>query len=359
MFVIDKDAIVSIRAPTRGATPHGPSCAARARRFNPRAHEGRDRFAPSWTSVRASVFQSARPRGARRSGFRPTVSASCGFNPRAHEGRDEYHRRGDYHHWPFQSARPRGARQALRDARDVALEVSIRAPTRGATWSVRASKVAVESFNPRAHEGRDGVVLLGQRDATVSIRAPTRGATRISVCPSKSSMFQSARPRGARRRNGLPDEPGGGVSIRAPTRGATYHDYLTNTVTVFQSARPRGARPAPWSHTLFWNRLFQSARPRGARPGRPLVLVPLVPGVSIRAPTRGATTCPSSSSSCCSGFNPRAHEGRDARSSAPHVHANRFQSARPRGARPRQGLRAWPDVVFQSARPRGARRRVP
>ena len=78
----------------------------------------------------------------------------------------------------FQFTRPRGARPALVGEFGRALEVSIHAPTRGATPRVPPPRVRRAGFNSRAHEGRDprGVVPLQGGDA-VSIHAPTRGAT--------------------------------------------------------------------------------------------------------------------------------------------------------------------------------------
>ena len=77
---------VSIHAPARGATLLRDLKAILRERFNPRAREGRDaRLALS--SACACVFQSTRPRGARRG---LTVA--------------------NYAYVEFQSTRPRGAR---------------------------------------------------------------------------------------------------------------------------------------------------------------------------------------------------------------------------------------------------------
>jgi len=124
------------------------------------------------------------------------------------------------------------------------------------------------------------------------------------------------------------------VSIHAPTRGAT-GGYLINYCSrQFQSTRPRGARLAA-----------KEARKK-------LILV------SIHAPTRGAT--PFHAGLYADGsFNPRAHAGRDSQRLIlvqihscfnPRAHAGRdfpaswacrmcprFQSTRPRGARPGGG----------------------
>ena len=79
-------------------------------------------------------------------------------------------------------------------------------------------------------------------------------------------------------------------------------------VDQFQSTRPRGARHAAKT-TAAGAVQFQSTRPRGARRSRA--------GCRRRS----------------SGFNPRAHEGRDMEKFVRWDTGNLFQSTRPRGAR--------------------------
>ena len=99
--------------------------------FNPRSHEGSD-----WNTVEINRnhygFQSALPRGER-----PGQIGMC--------GRDEL----------FQSALPRGERHRGAYDEEPGIEISIRAPTRGATI-----------------RGLDYWAMCD-----ISIRAPTRGAT--------------------------------------------------------------------------------------------------------------------------------------------------------------------------------------
>ena len=83
-------------------------------------------------------------------------------------------------------------------------------------------------------------------------------------------------------------------------------------------------------------REFQSTRPRGARPTAPRVALVQVK-VSIHAPARGATTATGSRTAIAKRFNPRAREGRDFRHDRREPGAYRFQSTRPRGARPGAG----------------------
>ena len=145
-------------------------------------------------------------------------------------------------------------------------------------------------------------------------------------------MFQSTRPRGARL-----------------TTSAKMFLSL-----VFQSTRPRGARLSNRSSTVCLS-LFQSTRPRGARPCTGKFGVG-GDKVSIHAPARGATCQPHDAErdhSCFNpraregrdgllsrnvtmgkSFNPRAREGRDETSCSWRTKAYRFQSTRPRGARP-------------------------
>ena len=124
---------VSIRAPARGATPRGYVFLA----FNP--------------------FQSARPRGARRAlpGNGDTVYA-------------------------FQSARPRGARLGQLGAAVVPARFQSARP-RGARLCRFRSQRDSASFNPRAREGRDRLGGLTFLPPPVSIRAPARGATRPAL----------------------------------------------------------------------------------------------------------------------------------------------------------------------------------
>ena len=100
--------VVSIHAPARGATAapiqqYGSFCC-----FNPRAREGRD-ISRLWLTRRASLlFQSTRPRGARR-------TMPCGGVTRR----------------MFQSTRPRGARRGLNKKRRNVMEFQSTRP-RGA-----------------------------------------------------------------------------------------------------------------------------------------------------------------------------------------------------------------------------------
>ena len=140
-------------------------------------------------------------------------------------------------------------------------------------------------FNPRAHAGRDNNAPVFNSISEVSIHAPTRGATRLGVVVGHRVQFQSTRPRGARQNAGG-DPWNVLVSIHAPTRGATPPTLATGLPTVFQSTRPRGARPMA-SSTSATSACF-NPRAHAGRDFNP-VFADFLKLVSIHAPTRGAT----------------------------------------------------------------------
>ena len=234
----------------------------------------------------------------------------------------------------FQSTRPRGARRQTLAFGKVASAVSIHAPAWGATFryvfplcnlgqfqstrprgarrEIGGAFQGAPGFNPRARVGRDAT-RTGERPVLV--------------------WFQSTRPRGARRFLGLADGRFKVVSIHAPAWGATlFYRLPTRQGTVFQSTRPRGARPAGRRFALGLHQ-FQSTRPRGARLHRPrqrrrgrpgfnprarvgrdvdaLASTEMLLHVSIHAPAWGATGLAFFFHLALSSFNPRARVGRD------------------------------------------------
>ena len=122
---------VSIHAPAWGATSKVVPAAARSGGFNPRARVGRDQRVLR-TKLGVVVFQSTRPRGARRC----AVPESLGS-------------------FRFQSTRPRGARRQTVGIVEMGSDVSIHAPAWGATNAWQTGAHIPRSFNPRARVGRD------------------------------------------------------------------------------------------------------------------------------------------------------------------------------------------------------------
>ena len=255
----------------------------------------------------------------------------------------------------FQSTRPRGARQAL-----------------------RALIVDFFCFNPRARGGRDSW-LRTSCDLGVSCFNPRARGGRDVFChvrPLTSFLFQSTRPRGARQTPPPDLLPAAAFQSTRPRGARRMIEVLNSQRSVFQSTRPRGARLGRnmMIRSIFG---FQSTRPRGARHSQfSSTMTPET--VSIHAPAGGATRAgmtygPITGVSIHAPAGGATHAGRitfQAQRVSIHAPAggatcpvatwrsslHRFQSTRPRGARPSNGeLYTWP-YSFQSTRPRGARR---
>ena len=240
-------------------------CIEEHNRFNPRAHTGRDAAMPAERPTRYG-FQSTRPHGARH-----TIKTIFGLIAM------------------FQSTRPHGARPQYLQNSEVPPRVSIHAPTRGATEHILKLKVLIWSFNPRAHTGRDyNTAIITTVFAKFQSTRPhgARQCLRFGACT--SVRFQSTRPHGARRSLADAQEFAPGFNPRAHTGRDIIAFVIILVYHVFQSTRPHGARPTILSNN------------------RSLI------GVSIHAPTRGAT--PASvrlRPHHIYSFNPRAHTGRD------------------------------------------------
>ena len=318
----------------RGARPHSMRWPRRTpRRFNPRAHGGRDHTEVVGRDL-GYGFQSTRPRGARPLARLLRRHQPAGFNPRAHGGRDPQRIRGSRHGARGFNPRAHGGRDHVRRC----------VPRAG--W---------DGFNPRAHGGRDLAHAIDRvvRDPFQSTRP--RGARPLQALRRiRHPVFQSTRPRGARLAVIDADEIVLTVSIHAPTGGATRQGHGHDPGYRFQSTRPRGARPrarlrdrqrvdvsihAPTGGATYPPRAllrakteFQSTRPRGARPGSTVMDMCLG-----------------------SGFNPRAHGGRDAAVRRVQVMLDVSIHAPTGGATfADNAFMQWVDA-FQSTRPRGAR----
>ena len=244
----------------------------------------------------------------------------------------------------------RGATEGARPP-PLCINVSIHAPARGATFLAGSSASSSSSFNPRARAGRDVLAQLDVAPVTVSIHAPARGATRHEDDSVQDSIVSIHAP--ARGATYYMDEASvyRTVSIHAPARGATGISEVQEVHEGFQSTRPRGARRRRTRPFERW-RCF-NPRARAGRDGVLRVLM-LVVHVSIHAPARGATEP-----------GERYHPVPTVSIHAPargatQVHNAisvyfKFQSTRPRGARPASEAGLDRILKFQSTRPRGAR----
>ena len=235
--------MISIHAPTRGATSYNFNIRWCIQNFNPRSHERSDIDCVS------------------------LVHRLAHFNPRSHERSDK------------------GEEYAVK----MFEEISIHAPTRGAT----RERLCMNNCDK------------------ISIHAPTRGATVSSSTIYVPILFQSTLPREERqvllfflcytflhfnpRSHERSDSTVDlviwddiGISIHAPTRGATLlNNHIIITIK-FQSTLPREERHLADAVGMIPAKIFQSTLPREER--RVTILIyGGVYRISIHAPTRGAT----------------------------------------------------------------------
>ena len=194
-----------------------------------------------------------------------------------------------------------------------------------------AIKIRSGDFNPRTHVGCDLSIFT-----TVPYISNFNPRTHVG-CDNHCCRALAARS----------------ISIHAPTWGATFFIYTFASSTVFQSTHPRGVRRNRHGGRVISSDNFN---PR-THVGCDIFYLYLcfVNGISIHAPTWGATRrsrrsrqsggnfnprthvgCDTSTpihNSSCQNFNPRTHVGCDSLAAAEERIASLFQSTHPRGVR--------------------------
>ena len=188
--------MVSIHAPTRGATSLTQKGAVKMAGFNPRAHTGRDAHTLE-VCINVVVSIHAPTRGAT---YLPVSKLDKGIVSihAPTRGATNFFI-SSFVFFLFQSTRPHGARPGAYDLNKLAKGFQSTRP-HGARLQKRLhSSAPITCFNPRAHTGRDINGDCNKNEQAVSIHAPTRGATFLP-CSVRSSprLFQSTRPHGAR-----------------------------------------------------------------------------------------------------------------------------------------------------------------
>ena len=160
----------------------------------------------------------------------------------------------------------------------------------------------MSGFNPRTHAGCDACAAAAAAPTPVSIHAPTQGATRpIAWCV-----------------------PPLHVSIHAPTQGATptLHHSRRRGVPMFQSTHSTQGATIP-QHPGTCRPPFQSTHPRRVRRRAADRAIDRA-GVSIHAPTQGATMGTVRLAAVGVSFNPRTHAGATRRRRLVRPHPARF-----------------------------------
>ena len=164
----------------------------------------------------------------------------------------------------FQSTRPRGARHDYFHIIALRFNVSIHAPTRGATpaasWLRCRRPVSIHAPT----RGATGNRRNSQLHTLVSIHAPTRGAT---VCPScGQTNYYCFNPRAHAGRDGAAGTMDSRLRGFQSTRPRGARHYTGGTLSIICSFNPRAHAGRDMNRK--WDadcRMFQSTRPRGAR----------------------------------------------------------------------------------------------
>ena len=120
----------------------------------------------------------------------------------------------------FQSTHPHGVRHYQYTVRTDIINISIHAPTWGATSPKPFFYITFK----------------------ISIHAPTWGATRTCQDLAKTRSFQSTHPHGVRLGSEMKLVSAEFISIHAPTWGATRFLDADRTSNTFQSTHPHGVR---------------------------------------------------------------------------------------------------------------------
>ena len=188
----------------------------------------------------------------------------------------------------FQSTHPRRVRRDGGDRYYDSSDVSIHAPTQGATNGFSGHLASSLSFNPRTHAGCDFVRLEHRAARVVSIHAPTQGAT-LGLVGRKL---------------------GQDVSIHAPTQGATPRRRPCRRCPARFNPRTHAGCDAEQLRQRYDTAMFQSTHPRRVR---------RVPSIRLHR--------------CVLRFNPRTHAGCDGDTAEPDGAPAQFQSTHPRRVR--------------------------
>ena len=171
---------ISIHAPTRGATLSSNAIKVLRQNFNPRSHEGSDSSAAA-SSDSFSLFQSTLPRGER---LRVGWARECHIVISIHAPTRGATTITLYAQWRKSisiHAPTRGAtRAASQTLRSCGFQSTL--PRGERRRKVYINAPDARHFNPRSHEGSDSDGWINIPDAIdISIHAPTRGATSYFV----------------------------------------------------------------------------------------------------------------------------------------------------------------------------------
>ena len=233
------------------------------------------------------------------------------FNPRSREGSDDKIVDAHFLKKIFQSTLPRRERRGLVEqsnkCKDISIhaptkgatlcprrfarphDISIHAPAKGATATVSATSLCGSDFNPRSREGSDNIRrYISACSRYFNPRSREGSDNHTTHYLLSLPAFQSTLPRrerlaadtvdlstvpdfNPRSREGSDEKAPAStykvqISIHAPAKGATTPRTVPSSQSTFQSTLPRRERPRNLPCLRIVS-LFQSTLPRGERLG--------------------------------------------------------------------------------------------
>ena len=165
--------------------------------------------------------------------------------------------------------------------------ISIHAPPRGATVSVRQGCAAVSYFNSRPSARGDSKTAEKKGGRKFQFTPLREGRPTSTVKPDGSSNFNS-RPSARGDHAGAQEDGQRHISIHAPPRGATIAIHVSRRFEAFQFTPLREGRRRKHTFLVIGNSYFNS---RPSARGDLRLNAQLTGGghISIHAPPRGAT----------------------------------------------------------------------
>ncbi len=187
------------------------------------------------------------------------------FNPRTHVGCDGGGEKESSKLEKFQSTHPRGVRHAYGDGQPRRAEISIHAPTWGATWNQQMDSTKYQNFNPRTHVGCDQLVMC---PSTLPNNFNPR--THVGCDCVISDGVKGSTDFNPRTHVGCDSDHSSDISTidyfnpRTHVGCDSYPKLYAIAKRIFQSTHPRGVRPCLLNQKGF-TPVFQSTHPRGVR----------------------------------------------------------------------------------------------
>ena len=167
------------------------------------------------------------------------------FNPRSREGSDYPQLIKLIFHEQFQSTLPRRERRTTIKLGSSGSKFQSTLPRRERP-AIAACSFSIHVFQstlPRRE--RPGGQIMRLIDADVSIHAPTKGATTTETAEEPVTTVSIHAPTKGATIGKTPYYTGLAVSIHAPTKGATFAPAVSGQFLQFQSTLPRRERPNP------------------------------------------------------------------------------------------------------------------